>query len=110
MQFRPPQEFVMNMKLQAIFFQRFTKNNFYVEKNPTIVNFPVRNIDVTEMITEEARRSNPKPVYDLVANIVHEGTPESGVYRCQVKHTVSSVFATFGNNCSYQHHFLNSSI
>jgi U4/U6.U5 tri-snRNP-associated protein 2 len=24
-----------------IIFQRFTKNNFYLEKNPTIVNFPV---------------------------------------------------------------------
>ena len=23
-------------------FKRFTKNNFFVEKNPTIVNFPVK--------------------------------------------------------------------
>lgn len=27
---------------------RFTKNNFFVEKNPTIVNFPVKNLDLNE--------------------------------------------------------------
>ena len=33
--------------------QRFTKNTFYVEKNPTIVNFPVRNIELGEFLTDE---------------------------------------------------------
>ena len=27
---------------------RFTKNNFYVEKNPTIVNFPVKNLELKD--------------------------------------------------------------
>lgn len=27
---------------------RFTKNNFYVEKNPTIVNFPVKNLELRD--------------------------------------------------------------
>ena len=26
--------------------QRFTKNNFFVEKNPTIVQYPVTNMDM----------------------------------------------------------------
>ncbi|CAM9221693.1 unnamed protein product [Discosporangium mesarthrocarpum] len=29
---------------------RFTKNNFYVEKNPTIVNFPVKNLELKEWV------------------------------------------------------------
>ncbi len=48
------------------------QNNFFVEKNPTIVTFPVRNL--------ELRESLPLPPgvaskYDLVANICHEGEP-----------------------------------
>ena len=27
---------------------RFTKNNFFVEKNPTIVNFPVKNLELKD--------------------------------------------------------------
>ncbi|KAG5457622.1 MAG: hypothetical protein BJ554DRAFT_2314, partial [Olpidium bornovanus] len=29
--------------------KRFTKNNWAVEKNPTIVNFPIRNIDMSDV-------------------------------------------------------------
>lgn len=25
---------------------RFTKNNFFIEKNPTIINFPLRDLDM----------------------------------------------------------------
>jgi hypothetical protein len=30
--------------------RRFTKNNFYVEKNPTLVNFPVKNLELRDVI------------------------------------------------------------
>ncbi len=30
--------------------KRFTKNNFFVEKNPTIVNFPVKNVVMRDYI------------------------------------------------------------
>ncbi|KAG0711723.1 U4/U6.U5 tri-snRNP-associated protein 2 [Chionoecetes opilio] len=66
--------------------KRFTKNTFYIEKNPTIVNFPVKNIDLSEYLTEEVRHRHPEPIYDLVANIVHDGKPESGTYRCHILH------------------------
>lgn len=44
--------------------KRFTRNNFFVEKNPTIVNFPVKNLELrdylkldTELPTEEELRA-----------------------------------------------------
>jgi hypothetical protein len=30
--------------------RRFTKNNFYIEKNPTLVTFPVKNFDLREAV------------------------------------------------------------
>ena len=36
-----PQYLILHLK-------RFTKNNFFVEKNRTIVNFPVRNLELRE--------------------------------------------------------------
>ena len=30
--------------------RRFTKNNFFVEKNPTIVNFPVKNLKLRDIV------------------------------------------------------------
>jgi U4/U6.U5 tri-snRNP-associated protein 2 len=31
-------------------FKRFTKNNFFIEKNPTLVTFPVKNLDLKEAL------------------------------------------------------------
>lgn len=31
-------------------FKRFTKNNFFIEKNPTLVTFPVKNLDLREAL------------------------------------------------------------
>lgn len=30
--------------------KRFTRNNFFTEKNPTIVNFPVKNLELREYL------------------------------------------------------------
>lgn len=40
---RLPKYMVLHMK-------RFTKNNFFIEKNPTIVNFPVKNLELKDII------------------------------------------------------------
>lgn len=32
-------------------FNRFTKNQFFVEKNPTIVNFFLKNLDMTDCLS-----------------------------------------------------------
>lgn len=35
-------------KFLILHIKRFTKNNFFVEKNPTIVNFPVKNLEMKD--------------------------------------------------------------
>ncbi|PIL31514.1 hypothetical protein GSI_06216 [Ganoderma sinense ZZ0214-1] len=51
-------------------FKRFTKNMFVEEKNPTIVNFPLRGLDFKDYL--DAPASHPSAVYDLIANVTHE--------------------------------------
>lgn len=71
-------------------FKRFTKNNFFVEKNPTIVNFPVKDMDMAEFISADPAvvAAHPHTVYDLVANICHDGPAGAGkgTYRLHVRH------------------------
>ncbi|CCM03771.1 uncharacterized protein FIBRA_05918 [Fibroporia radiculosa] len=51
-------------------FKRFTKNIFVEEKNPTIVNFPLRGLDLREFL--DAPPSHSPTLYDLIANVTHE--------------------------------------
>ena len=70
---------------------RFTKNTFYVEKNPTIVNFPIRGIEFGDMLKPEMKVKYPKgATYDLVANVVHEGDPKKGKYKVHILHKGTS--------------------
>ncbi|PFH52319.1 hypothetical protein AMATHDRAFT_140601 [Amanita thiersii Skay4041] len=51
-------------------YKRFTKNTFVEEKNPTIVNFPLRGLDLREYVD---CGTNTGPIlYDLIANVTHE--------------------------------------
>jgi U4/U6.U5 tri-snRNP-associated protein 2 len=59
-----------------IHIKRFSKNEFFVEKNHTIVNFPIKNLDLSDLINSEDSCK-----YDLLANIIHEGKAEGGTYR-----------------------------
>uniref|UniRef100_A0A803KX60 USP domain-containing protein n=1 Tax=Chenopodium quinoa TaxID=63459 RepID=A0A803KX60_CHEQI len=64
--------------------RRFTKSNNFVEKNPTIVNFPVKNLEMKDYIAlKDAEKLRSK--YDLMANIVHQGTPIQGSYKVCVQ-------------------------
>ncbi|EGD72995.1 U4/U6.U5 tri-snRNP-associated protein 2 [Salpingoeca rosetta] len=76
-----PKYLIMHIK-------RFTKNTFFVEKNPTIVNFPVKNVDLSDYIAEEDKESGDSYQFDLLANIVHDGLPGpgKGTYRAHVHH------------------------
>ena len=66
---------------------RFTKNTFYVEKNPTIVNFPIRGIEFGDLLRPDIKVKYPKgAAYDLVANVVHEGEPKNGQYKVHILH------------------------
>ncbi|XP_057830466.1 uncharacterized protein LOC131041409 isoform X3 [Cryptomeria japonica] len=77
---RLPQYLILHMR-------RFTKNNFFVEKNPTLVNFPVKNLELKDYIPLPAPKSNEKlrSKYDLIANTVHDGKPGEGSYRVFVQ-------------------------
>ncbi|KAF0493189.1 cysteine proteinase [Gigaspora margarita] len=67
--------------------KRFTKNNWAAEKNPTIVNFPIKNLDMGEYL-ENPSAENLSTHYDLIANICHEGKPGKGkgIYKVHVQH------------------------
>ncbi|XP_049885768.1 U4/U6.U5 tri-snRNP-associated protein 2 [Pectinophora gossypiella] len=70
-----------------LYIKRFTKNTFFVEKNPTVVNFPVKNVDFGDILTPEIKAKHKgRTIYELVGNIVHDGTPEKGTYRAHVLH------------------------
>lgn len=71
--------------------KRFTKNTFFVEKNPTIVNFPIKSIDMAEYLAADiaASSENVDTVYDLIANVVHDGEPKTGTYRVHYLHRAS---------------------
>lgn len=79
------------MKFCSYFPQRFTKNMFLKEKNPTIVNFPVKNIDFGELLLPEIRAKHKGTNYNLIANIVHEGEPGNGIYKCYILHKVKFI-------------------
>ncbi|GAB2224714.1 hypothetical protein Droror1_Dr00005482 [Drosera rotundifolia] len=66
--------------------RRFTKNNFFMEKNPTLVNFPAKNLELKDYIPLPTPKENKKlrSKYDLIANIVHDGKPGEGSYRAFV--------------------------
>lgn len=59
----------------ALTFKRFTRNNFFTEKNPTLVTFPVKSLELRDALpVPNGPDGKPLPSkYDLIANVVHEG-------------------------------------
>lgn len=45
-------------------------------------------MDFGDILTPEIKaKHNGKTIYELVGNIVHDGSPEKGTYRAHVLHT-----------------------
>ncbi|KAI0308078.1 hypothetical protein B0F90DRAFT_1807382 [Multifurca ochricompacta] len=71
-----------------VHYKRFTKNNFVEEKNPTIVNFPLKAVDFRDYLSSAEQCPY---IYDLLANVVHEsvaGTTrdkENTVWKVQLR-------------------------
>jgi U4/U6.U5 tri-snRNP-associated protein 2 len=77
--------------------KRFSANKFVSERNPTIVIFPERSLDMSPYVEPNPKEYPPgEPIlYDLVANITHEavkkkddsveGEQERKVWRVQLK-------------------------
>lgn len=52
--------------------RRFTHNKFLLEKNPTIVNFPIKNLDVAEHVPGEGaivQWGLPWPLCSTIASL-----------------------------------------
>jgi U4/U6.U5 tri-snRNP-associated protein 2 len=76
--------------------KRFSKNKFVSERNPTIVTFPTRSLDIAPYVVPNPAIHPPgEPIlYDLIANITHEavrmrddsveGETERKVWRVQL--------------------------
>ncbi|KYN96971.1 putative U4/U6.U5 tri-snRNP-associated protein 2 [Plasmodium gaboni] len=64
--------------------ERFSKNNFFIEKNGTIVNFVIKNLDMKDYVHEDFLSLNPVTKYNLIANIFHTGTVNQGSYKIHV--------------------------
>jgi U4/U6.U5 tri-snRNP-associated protein 2 len=69
--------------------KRFSRNNFFTEKNPTLVTFPLRGLQLRDACPLPAGAAS---VFDLVANVVHEGKPGEGSYKCQVLHKADGLW------------------
>mmetsp|Transcript_29960 Transcript_29960/g.89642 ORF Transcript_29960/g.89642 Transcript_29960/m.89642 type:complete len:626 (+) Transcript_29960:153-2030(+) len=67
--------------------KRFTKNTFFTEKNPTVVNFPVRHLMLKDFVPP-SDDDDSLYKYNLIANVVHDGLPEpgKGTYSAHVLH------------------------
>ncbi|PWN34724.1 cysteine proteinase [Meira miltonrushii] len=67
-------------------FKRFTKNNFIEERNRTIVEYPVKGLDLSPYI-EDPSLASISTTYDLVANVTLEATAgtvrENAIWRSQ---------------------------
>ena len=77
-------------KYMILFVKRFTNNTFFIEKNPTVINFPVKGLDMTDFLSTDPKvqAAHKYRCYDLIANISHDGQPGSGkgAYRVHVFH------------------------
>lgn len=93
----------------ALHYRRFTRNNFFVEKNPTLVNFPVKALELRDILplsdlpaatvvssaaagAPDAAAYGSSSKYDLVANLVHDGKADAGTYRVHVHRKVEDIW------------------
>eukprot|EP00002_Diphylleia_rotans_P029191 TRINITY_DN5931_c0_g1_i2.p1 TRINITY_DN5931_c0_g1~~TRINITY_DN5931_c0_g1_i2.p1 ORF type:complete len:327 (+),score=67.35 TRINITY_DN5931_c0_g1_i2:705-1685(+) len=71
-------------KYLILHLKRFKKNNFFMEKNPTIVTFPVKNLEMKDYLEIEDESASIETKYDLLASICHEGEPGKGTYHVHI--------------------------
>ena len=54
-----------------------------------IVNFPLRDLDLKELVASPAGVDKPQMIYDLVGSVIHTGKADSGTYKVQAIHEPS---------------------
>lgn len=66
-----------------LFYKRFEKNMYFIEKNNTIINFPLKNLELPLANQNELLTTTYK--YNLQSNIIHQGKSGEGFFKVQVK-------------------------
>lgn len=64
------------------YFKRFVKNEFFVEKNKTLVSCALKGFNLRDVADENTINGGNN--YNLVGNITHEGTSKEGIYKADV--------------------------
>merc|ERR1711959_734133 len=70
--------------------QRFTKNNFFREKNPSVVNFRLKNLDLKDAVPVPDHHCSSK--YDLIASVSHEGPVKTGTYKAYIHRKIEDLW------------------
>ncbi|KAJ3325468.1 hypothetical protein HDV06_004327 [Boothiomyces sp. JEL0866] len=70
--------------------KRLSKAGFTEERNPTIVNFPLKMLDMSPYLSDD--NSDLSTKYDLIANIIHDGEDKSqnSAYKIQLPNPLSN--------------------
>ncbi|OMJ24709.1 U4/U6.U5 tri-snRNP-associated protein 2 [Smittium culicis] len=88
-------------KYLIIHIKRFVKNNFTLEKNPTIVNSSIKNVafgDLIKNTSSSALASDKSRLFDLIVNITYEGN--SSVIQDSESQSSSNFYNGSGNSSS----------
>ena len=67
-------------------YRRFTRNEFFAEKNGTLVTAPIKGLDLKRYVTDDMEDLS----YDLVAQVTHDGDAKTGTYKAFVLNSPSN--------------------
>ncbi|KAH8741559.1 hypothetical protein FG386_002779 [Cryptosporidium ryanae] len=65
---------------------RFTKSTLNIEKNKTLVSFPLVDLDLSAYLHPDAIKMNPNTKYNLINNISHKNYLERSKFVSQLLH------------------------
>jgi U4/U6.U5 tri-snRNP-associated protein 2 len=76
-QYRERKKFkIINLPRYLLFsIKRFSRNAFFMDKNPTIVSFPISNLELKPFTTEGSTKETLSTKYDLLSNVCHVTPP-----------------------------------
>ena len=66
--------------------KRFSKNQFFNEKNHTIINIPLNVLDMKPYMDSDSQDGINPHRYMLISNIIHNGNANQGNYIVQVRY------------------------
>jgi U4/U6.U5 tri-snRNP-associated protein 2 len=78
-----PQFLMLTMK-------RVTKSKFATEKNNAVLHCPVNGLDMRELLSCKGLTGTEPLIYNLLAIVIHDGSPDRGTYRAAVRHNATS--------------------